>query len=279
MQPNLSQPSGDSSVAPKTRDWRRIIIIGVVVFVAIFIIVFGAVFKVTGALTKVFDELVEHVKAEDYISSTLLISENMDSGDVKNITGNLHLQDVVDTSWHNRAVEGKTGTLEGTVDYSDGTSLPLVVEFVKQVDGWKIIDIRSNVINNSAPSPVEIKYLENGQSDEDKILGVLEAFYIAVEEENFNEFFVTHLAQGFQSESSVEEFDEAFSIYYGNLSWLEPLYDGDLDFASNLNDDGSLNLVGTFENETDIIEFEFLLVDESGNWRLNSLIVDSIGKE
>ena len=49
------------------------------------------------------------------------------------------------TFWHSRKVEGDEGDLEGTLELSGGTKLPLTVNLVKEKGDWRIHGIDINL--------------------------------------------------------------------------------------------------------------------------------------
>jgi len=275
-----------TTAATSKVNWKKIVIIFVTGFLVLMAIVFALVFKLTGGLVATTDSLFENIQAQKYASAYDLMSTQYQKkhtiDDWRELVETLSFDSVDDTYWASRNITGDMGSLEGTVTYSDGRKIPMIINFVKEQGDWKVLDFvaysepKEDVVLDSRRTASDRVDSGSGalKSDEDLIKETLQQFYLGVEADDYATFYNDYTASSFQKESSLADFNEAFDVYLGNEEWLDPINDGDLAFSSAV-EDGILSLVGTFENDTRIVDFDTQFVQEDDVWMVIRIYVGS----
>ena len=123
--------------------WKKILG-GFVVFILLLV---ALVMWATSGMSDVANEFFIDVKNKHYSDAYNLTSSDFKGStslDVftKFIQSN-KLDEYKDSSWSERSINGKVGTLKGVITLKNGDNIPIAVQFVKSSsDEWKILGIQ-----------------------------------------------------------------------------------------------------------------------------------------
>lgn len=102
----------------------------------------GLVFYVTSGVTGAADRFFETARSGDMESVYALTSAELrNTTSAEQLAAFIELNrfdEVAETSWSSRSIEGGLGRVEGSVTLDDGGVVPLSMQLVKERDGWKI---------------------------------------------------------------------------------------------------------------------------------------------
>lgn len=109
----------------------------------LFIIAFAAVLFFTSDLTQTVDDFFNAVKNNNYTRAEHYLSGNFKSTttveQLKRAFPHSRFKYYSGCSFKNREVDASgTGTLKGSIKFSDGSIMPIKIELIKENDEWKI---------------------------------------------------------------------------------------------------------------------------------------------
>lgn len=153
-------------------------------------------------------------------------------------------------------VEGRYETPPKNVDFR--------LKYVQEKDAWKLIGVRLNV-TPAVPSEAEAKTLVR-----DSLL----AFNDAVQAKDFTSFH-KKIATLWQEQITPEKLQELFQSFIDQKINLAPIAKLQAKFAHppSLDDDGLLNLDGSYDLEKGTLRFNLAYIFEATGWRLAKINV------
>ena len=182
-------------------------ILGGIAIVAAAIV--GLVFYVTSDMTGAADKFFETARGGDAESVYALTSAELrNTTSAEQLAAFIELNrfdQVADTSWSSRSIDGGLGRVEGSVTLDDGGVVPLTMQLVKEGDGWKIsfIELREAGLSGGVgPATDGSETVESaaGLPPEGEILGAVD-FHTGV-------FLSAAQREGLGLQSGLEYFQE-----------------------------------------------------------------------
>ena len=129
-------------------------ILGAVAIVVAAIV--GLVFYLTSGITGAADKFFETARSGDAESVYALTSAELhNTTSAEQLAAFIELNrfdQVAETSWSSRSIDGGLGRVEGSVTLDDGGVVPLTMQLVKENDGWKVsfIELREAGLSGGA---------------------------------------------------------------------------------------------------------------------------------
>lgn len=242
-----------------------------VAFVALIGLIVGVVFYATSGITDTADEFFAAANDGDYAEAYSLTSQQLqaqtDEAGLQEFLATNSLDKVVDSSWSSRSINNDRGELTGTVTTEGGGSIPVSIDLIYEGEEWKIIfiDVDSAGLQssgggtaNAAPAPMVLP----SESDQEDLLFFASAGFVnALEDGDFSDWH-----NQFVDSISVEELEQNF----GGFQPLEAdmrrliMQGPEWDPATSLNENGQLELAGSYGNANEELRFRYIFVGEGG---------------
>jgi len=264
-------------------------VLKVLAVIAISIGVFvGVIFMLTSSLPKVANQFFENVKngnleaAYDLTDSTF--QEVTSFEDFETGVENFNLNNFKEASWTSRSIEsnenGGRGELEGTLSYTDGTSEPICMQFLKEDGDWRInffvLDETCEEINGEEDT-TELTI----PSNEELVTMAHEAlgsFAEAVDQGDFTNFYENTISEAWRTEISSEDLKESFKEFLkppvidmaGLIDTGTPIFS-----EPTIDEYGWLIVKGRYSGDDLTIEFELDYTDENSKWVLSGIQVST----
>lgn len=258
--------------------WAKVLL-GVIVVIAAIII---AVFSFTSGMTKTADEFFAAARKGNIEQAYQYTSADFKAGTTREelaafLKANA-LDKVTGTSWSSRAVNGRTGKLEGSLTIATGGIVPIKVDLTKGADGWRILAIRKAAAGLQSGDAAQQLPPEQQQ--------------IALVSQSIREFtdavaagsmagFHKHIANMWAKQASVEDLDRVYGSIYATgsqfqvLQTMTPIFDE----PAHLSDQGVLTLTGHYRTAPQRMTFELKYIFEGSGWKLFGLSVETVPTE
>ena len=126
----------------------QILLIGLGSLTTVIAILIAFVFQATSGLSETADKLFSELKEGNTKAAIQLFSQQVDvltlEKDLKNFARKNSLDDFKNTSWSNRSITMNSGTLEGSINLQNGTTIPVTISFQKSGSDWSIFQSKKN---------------------------------------------------------------------------------------------------------------------------------------
>ena len=173
-------------------------------------IIFHATSGLTTAADRLFSELNKgNTKEAAQLFSPLVDGQTLEI-DLKAFARRNSLDDFKSTFWSNRSIAANTGTLEGSINLEDGTTIPIAISLQKSGSDWKIFSIivkRAGVISssslNDAPNESELLSMTAETTN---------LFVQSIKDNSFQKLYKSS-SRKWQSEASLEQLEQAFKPF------------------------------------------------------------------
>ncbi|MFA6435966.1 MAG: hypothetical protein WCW30_02415 [Candidatus Gracilibacteria bacterium] len=257
----------------------------------------GVIFMLTSGLQKVANSFFENIKngdlqaAYDLTDSTFHDTTSFEYFQAGVNALNLINHDKV--SWMSRSMEtnenGGYGELGGTISYTDGTSGPICMQFLKEDGDWRINfftldqtcaqvngeEISADGTREEAGAGLAIPLNEELVTMAREALG---SFSDAVNQGDFTDFYENTISEGWKTETSVQELNIGFGDFLTPpvIDMSEVIDTGTPVFGSPAIDEyGWLIVKGRYSSEELTIEFELDYTEENSKWALSGIAVST----
>ncbi|MGQ9427419.1 hypothetical protein ACXYTJ_03980 [Gilvimarinus sp. F26214L] len=246
--------------------------IGAVVVVGI-----AAVLFMTAGMSDTADTFFTAVKENRYDDAYLLLSE-----DFKKSTSKAQLQrymesngldDFAEANWGSRSVNGGRGELSGSITTGNDGVVPISLGFIKGENDWRIYSIEKPISGiQEGPSADR---LPSEKEQIDLVNETMQVFAVSVKEGSMSRMY-RHVSNLWQSQFSVEDFDNAFGAFFefGPALMVLDQYSPQFSETGFINDDGVLRLKGFYPTDPNQVYFEHKYVYEGLGWKLMGLNVN-----
>lgn len=244
------------------------VLLGIVAFIVIAVI---AVFYFTSNLTKVADEFFTAVKNKDMDKAYTYLSEDFRADtskqDLQQFLEKNSLNNYKQASWSSRSISGGRGEISGSITTDSGGVVPLIIDFVKGDDGWKIYTIQkpfAGVQNQIAalkiPEEKKLMQLVNES---------MSVFSDSVADKSMAQFHA-YISNLWQKQYSIEKLDEAFGSFYQLDLNLKVLENNSPQFSNNpsIDENGALIISGIYPTKPKQVHFEQKYIYEGLGWKL-----------
>ncbi|WP_299192577.1 hypothetical protein [uncultured Erythrobacter sp.] len=243
--------------------------LAVVAFVALIGLIVGVVFYATSGVTDTADEFFAAANEGDYEEAYSLTSQQLqaqtDVAGLEQFLTTNGLNQVVDTSWSSRSIENDRGEVTGTVTTAGGGSIPVSVDLIYEGEEWKIIFIDVNSAGlqssgggsaNADPAPM---ILPSASDQEDLLFFASAGFVNALEDGDFSDWH-----NQFVDSISVEELEQNFGGFQPLEADMRRLIGQGPEWepATSLNENGHLELAGSYGNTNEELRFRYIFVGE-----------------
>jgi len=239
--------------------------LGIALFVGLII---SVVFYATSGITDTAEEFFAAANEGDYSKAYSLTSQQLqsqtDEAGLASFLAANSLDQVVDSSWGSRSIENDRGKLTGTVTTQSGAAIPLTVELVSEGEDWKIIliDADTSGLQSSGasadvnPNPM---VLPSAAQQEALIAAASNGFVDALRDGDFSAWHTQ-----FIEDISIGDLEQNFSGFQPIETDLRQLIANGPEWepATTLNDNGDLELVGSYGNDSEELRFRYIFTGQ-----------------
>ena len=241
-------------------------------------IIFHATSGLTTAANRLFSELNEgNTKEAAQLFSPLVDDQTLEI-DLKAFARRNSLDDFKSTFWSNRSIAANTGTLEGSINLEDGTTIPLAISLQKSGSDWKIFSItekRSGVISSAS--------LDGVPNERDLLSMTAETTGLFVKSIKKNDFTKLYEASSrkWQNETSPQNIHKVFEPFVEfsqntqALNYLNSLKSHTPAFTEKpfINEQSQLMIKGQYTIKPPYI-FTYIYMFEGLSWKLAGIKVE-----
>lgn len=226
------------------------------------------VFRFTGSLTEVADQLFSATETNDTGQVELLLSKgfmiNTSPDALIDWLASRGLNRVVETQWSQREISGGAGTLAGTVKTAAGVIFPVEFTLVKEEGNWKV-----HSIEVSSPGLPGID-LPGHEQQVQLIESSVNRFLISIEAEDM-EYFREHLSEGWKSEASTEDLNQVYQSFFRLAGILKEAQEmsPEINQFNGPDANGVIQIIGQYNLQLVIFHVEHAYIFENGRWALH----------
>jgi len=264
--------------------WKKILG-GIVIFI---VLVVGLAVWATSGLTDTATAFFDKIKAHDYKTAYYGYFSEDFKGKVslekfKQYIETNRMDQFKEINWGNREVDNGKGTLEGTLIMPGGSTIPIVVGFVKGQDNWKIYSIKKSeaglITEKANISSQKSKSEESAiPPKEERIRLARQTVALlaeAVKAKDTSEFY-NSISDLWKKQTTPEKFYQIFaSLMKGaNLVPLESMMPIE-------NKEPTIDKYGILRMEiyynTDSVKplFKLSYIKENGDWKLSGIYIET----
>ncbi len=252
-------------------------------FIVIIVLMVSLTLYGTSGMTDAVDEFFIHVKTKHYSDAYNLLSPDFKSSvtqeQFKTFLIQNSLTEFKKSNWSSRSFDNNMGKLEGTITTKSGDAIPLIIEFIKNNEEWKIYSIRKQT---AGLQTLEKKVVEQkvkniqltAQMPSQNVLISLtkestQVFAQAVNAKDMSNFY-SYISGFWQKDTSSEALDNAFDAFYRAgidftvLKSITPI----LNEKTKLLTDGRLLVEGHYPTSPSVVYFNYSYINENNNWKL-----------
>lgn len=258
--------------------WKKIVIgfIGVIVLVVTITMYF------TSGMTDTAEAFFRNIAEKKYDKAYSYLSE-----DFKQIVSKdkmivfmrqTGLEKYKSASWGNRSFEGNRGEIEGTIETTTGSAIPLTVQFVKLDDGsWRIYALNkpsSGVKIENKPVHTNKSEVPDTRESMMLVKNTIRHFARAINNKDMSKFHM-FVSQTFQKEVSITKLNSVFksfmdmNIDFMVLDTMKPV----LDPQPVLNN-GILVIRGYYETSPKRLYYDLSYIRENKQWKLLNMNIE-----
>ncbi len=240
--------------------------VGVVVLAAV---VVALVFWLTGGAVQSADDflglLAKGETERAYQSASAQFKAQTDSKQFQAFAQQMGLNRYASSTWTSRSVENDQAKLEGSIETSDGGTVPLTISLVKEDGAWKILSISGpaagvSTTDGGKPLPSD---------DQSKALAArtLSDFKLAVDSGDYTAFYGS-VSNLWKSQTSPDALRDSFRTLEG-LDLGAAAGDPVFSEAPSIDGDGLLRLNGyAVASGSPNLNFKLKYIYEHPNWKL-----------
>ena len=260
----------------------RNLLIGFGSLTAIGAVLVASVFHATSGLTTAADRLFNELNKGNIKEAVQLFSPLVDRQtleiDLKTFARRNSLDDLKGTFWSNRSITTNSGTLEGSINLEDGTTIPLAISLQKSGSDWKIFSItekRSGVISSASL---------DGVPNERNLLSMTaettDLFVKSIKKNDFTKLYEAS-SRKWQNETSPQKIHKVFEPFVKfsqntqALNYLNSLKSHTPAFTEKpfINEQSQLMIKGQYTIKPPYI-FTYIYMFEGLSWKLAGMKVE-----
>lgn len=256
--------------------WKKLLL-GILAFIVAIVLL---VMYATSGMTDTTEAFFESVATKNYNRAYNYLSDDFTKATSKEQLIAFMESNGFDkyrsASWGNRVVEGKRGTIEGTIETETDGAIPVKIKLVKLSDeSWRIYAIEKPQSGIQIEADTKISELEVNKS---KLLSVPETlalvkntilhFALSVNKKDMS-YLRDDASELFKKEVSLEDANLGFKSFmdmdvdFTMLDKMQPIID-----TKTLQEDGNLLVKGYYETSPNKFYFQMLYTKENGLWKL-----------
>jgi hypothetical protein len=243
----------------------------IVGFLIALLLIFVAAFYFTSELPKTADKFFTAVKNKNMDQAYSYVSDSF-----KEVTSQEALQVFLhnngfdsyqDASWNSRKVLNNTGKLIGVVKTIAGKELPLTIDFIKSLDGWKVHAI------NKPPTGIQNNNQTAQMPSEQELVSLINktmaSFALSVSQKSM-QLLRDDSSSLFKKQVSLDEFNKAYQSFFKFEDKLLILDKFSPQFTQKalINEDGILIVQGKYPTTPSALVFVSKYVYEGYGWKL-----------
>ncbi len=245
-----------------------------IAFILVVIAIAAALFF-TSDLTQTVDNFFNAIKNNNYTEAQNYLSRNFKStttvAEIKRAFPYSRFKHYSGYSFKNREVNADgTGTLKGSIKFSDGSILPIKIELVKENDEWKINHIslpRTGLTTGSQQqksSPTQYKALVHKSISE---------LVNAIQNNDYSNFY-SDTSVEFKKSVSLEKTKRVFSRFKAvNINWNDIGSMSPVITSQETKDNGVLELKGYYPTKPVHLGFRLEYVKNNGKYKIFGVFI------
>lgn len=255
------------------KPWMKIVI-GIVIVITLAI---SGILYLTAGVVQVGDDFFAAVKAGDMDKaySTLSVAFRAETSDeeLRAYLSASRMDKVSETSWGNRSISSGRGKLVGTLTTTDGGTVPVEIDLIKEQDQWKIYALRTTA------QPAGVGYgPKNLPSENQQLALIAESVGIFADAVTASDMTVLHdhISRMWASQVDVEQLSEGFASFYKHgkriqiVKQLAPVYES----PPKLSEQGIMELQLYYPVAASTrLHFRLKYIFEGTGWKLFGLSV------
>lgn len=265
--------------------WKKILL-GFFIFIGLMVaLVFWATSGMSGAADDFFNLLAQknYTSAyNEYISSDFKTKTPLTKF-INYVKAN-HFDEVKDTQWGNRQMNGNLGELEGSLITQNGSAIPIKLKFVKAGDNWQIYAINkpqsginpseSSAANSNTASEKALSVqIPSNEETASLLTDSMQHFTYSIKNKNMQEFYDS-VSEFWKEHIKVEDMNKAFSrLIDANIDFT-PLIDTKPKIKKiNITPKGVLEVEASYDGNVinlngATVEVKAGYINENGKWKL-----------
>jgi hypothetical protein len=252
------------------------ILIVVSIVIAFVVLIVAGVFYLTSGITDTADRFFGSVKKGDMQAAAACLSEGFRASTpqetLESFLRSSGLNKYKDASWSDRSITGKTGEIEGSIETTDGGTIPIKIGFVKEKGGWKILSIQK--VTAGLVSKGDEKTVPDESSLRSMTDNSLQEFARAVNKKDFTDFY-NGLSELWKSQTTSENLRDTFKVFIDNnvdltiVKQQTPVFSKTPEISS----EGALELEGYYPTKPSTTYFKLTYIYEHPAWKLAGIRV------
>jgi hypothetical protein len=258
--------------------WKKILL----GFVGLIVFVIAITLYLTSGMTDTAEAFFRNISEKQYTKAYSYLSEDFKQAVSKDkmiaFMQQTGLEKYKNANWGNRSFEGNRGEIEGTIETTTGSAIPITIHFVKLDDGsWRIYAIdkpASGVKIENKPVNTDMPAVPDANESIVLVKDTIRHFARAVNNKDMGKFH-TFASQAFQKEVSVAKLNRAFksfmdmNIDFMVLDSMKPV----LDPKPVLNN-GILVIRGYYETSPKKLYYDLSYIRENKQWKLLNMNIE-----
>ncbi|MDA0993787.1 MAG: hypothetical protein O3A13_09155 [Proteobacteria bacterium] len=244
------------------------ILVGILSLVALGL---GSVFYFTSDMVRTADDFFLATKNGDIAAAYSFLSEDFQAStsqsELSTFAQSNRLTEFQEANWQNRSVSGGRGELVGSITTTSGGVVPISLSLVKGDNSWKIYAIQKPATGLQVESA---SFQMPSASDQvDLARTTMHVFAESVNDRSMKAFF-EHTSNLWQKQTTIEDLDQAFAVFYefgADLTVLDNFSPG-FDPEPSVDENGILLLSGYYPTKPTQVHFEQKYVYEGLGWKL-----------
>lgn len=191
-----------------------------------------------------------------------------------------------EASWNSRSIKNGLGTLEGSVTTTDGATIPLEIQLVKEDGSWKIQHLSrkaagvstekgSATESKTEAAPVASKTVPSNDELVSMVRATMREFGKSIDGKSM-ESFHGYISNLWRSQYTVEKLEESYGKLYkmgakwSSLENMSPVFEAE----PVIDERGVLIVKGHYPTNPDTLTFAQKYIKEGLDWKLFGLHVN-----
>lgn len=257
---------------------KILIALGVLVVLAGGLVWF--VFDKTSGMSDSADAFFGHLKAGKFAEARAMTSSQFQKAtsaeDLGSFSKQYGFEKYKDASYSSRGFEDGVGYLEGTIELTDGSKLPVRIEFIDE-KGWKIQLVTPKAgIGASNDSPKERQIAPNEGEVTQLVQLAMAQLGNAIAARDFSNFYA-YISNTWKSQTTKEDLLKAFGVFIEKEIDLRVTRDADMVLTSKPQIDlqNTLNVDAEWATKPVRTIGNFRFIKEASEWRLIGISVNT----
>lgn len=257
---------------------KILIALGVLVVLAAGLVWF--VFNKTSGMSDAADAFFGHLKAGKYAEAHAMTSKQFKNAtsveDLGGFAKQYGLEKYKESSFSSRGIENGIGYLEGKLDLSDGSNLPIRIEFIDE-NGWKIQLVTPKTgIGASSETPKERQGVPSDGEVTQLVQLAMARLGEAIAARDFSNFYA-YISEMWRSQTTKEDLLKAFNEFIEKEIDLRATHEAEMMLSAKPTIDlqNALNIDAEWATKPVRTVGNFRFIKESSQWGLIGISVNT----